>query len=142
MFFQLMCIRGGESIKSAHKRVGWMPRSRIHTRSPISARAHNKVNGAHHGASRCLLSHFRRALISPAPSGPCIYINSPEAHTLPSQHGYKQEDMATLHGQLMSTEYPQHPAFPASNLSRNSTVQPAGENNYNYTAECAAGLPG
>ncbi|XP_046691880.1 LOW QUALITY PROTEIN: homeobox protein MIXL1 [Silurus meridionalis] len=35
--------------------------------------------------------------------------------------------MATLHGQLMSTDYPQHHALPGGNLSRNISMQPAGE---------------
>ncbi|KAI5090828.1 homeobox protein MIXL1 [Silurus meridionalis] len=42
--------------------------------------------------------------------------------------------MATLHGQLMSTDYPQHHALPGGNLSRNISMQPADYSMYDRAA--------
>ncbi|XP_026779468.2 homeobox protein MIXL1 [Pangasianodon hypophthalmus] len=113
-----------------------MPRSRIHTRSPISARA--QQSGRRSPRCQPLLILALPVRFDQPSAFRTIYTTSPHyhthSHTLTSEHGYKQKDMATLHGQLMSTEYPQHPAFPASTLSRSSSMQPADYSVYERAA--------
>ncbi|KAF7690539.1 hypothetical protein HF521_012343 [Silurus meridionalis] len=104
-----------------------MPRSRVHTPKAPSACAH------HQRSPRCQPPPYHLST-----SGALIiqdriyiYISQHNTHSLTHTHshsselGYKQKDMATLHGQLMSTDYPQHHALPGGNLSRNISMQPA-----------------